>query len=313
MKKTKNRIIVIATVLLFVVGFGILAYPTISSKWNAYRDSLLIVEYENKIAGIDYTEYFEAARAYNQGLVGGLVPDVFAIREDVSDPEYEALLNVDGSSIMGYVHIPCIDIKLPIYHYASAEVLMAGAGHLPGSSLPVGGESCHSVITAHRGLPNAKMFTDLNLVREGDTFYVIVLGETFAYEVDFITTVYPYETSALAIEEGYDYVTLITCTPYAVNTHRLFVRGHRVEFDQEVFDQAEDKGKTVALRSFDWVQMVCIGLGILIPVLIASLIGGKKRKKRRKKRKAAKAKKKAEKKALRKAKKDAKKQGKKEE
>lgn len=289
-KSVKSIVISALTILLFVVGFAILAYPTVSSKWNEYRQSLLIAKLVDSVDTevVDYTPEFEAADEYNEGLVGGVVPDVFAVRESVSDPQYEALLRFNNTSIMGFIEIPSIEVRLPIYHYSSVESLEAGAGHLAGSSLPVGGESTHSVITAHRGLPNAKMFTDLNLLGPGDKFVITVFDRKFYYEVDQIKEVYPYETADLIITEGEDYVTLITCTPYAVNTRRLLVRGHRFEVPDEVdideiMAEEENKANDLWWRSFDWIQVVCIALGALVPTVVALLIRSKRKKKKKKK------------------------------
>ncbi len=290
-RSVKSKVIGILTILLFVVGFAILAYPTVSSKWNAYRESLLISKYEADMvaSGEDYTPFFEAAEDYNSRLVGGVVPDVFAVRDNVPDPEYEALLSKDGSPIMGYISIPSIEVKLSIYHYSTEQSLQAGAGHLAGSSLPVGGSSTHAVITAHRGLPNAKMFTDLNLLRIGDKFWITVFDRTIYYEVDQINEVYPYETEDLVITDSEDYCTLITCTPYAVNTMRLLVRGHRVEYTeeeiQEVIDNEKDKAKDLFIRSFDWIQVVCIALGAIVPTGVALIIRATKKKRKKKKKK----------------------------
>ena len=214
--------------LLFLVGLSILLYPMISNTWNKYRDSKLISKYSSSVFSNEKSEKIEsmwkAAEKYNEQIKQESVPDAFSIRDGKTDSTYESLLNLNGDGMMGYVEIPVIDVKVPIYHYTTEESLQKGAGHLFGSSLPVGGENTHCILSAHRGLPSAKLFTDLNLVEKGDVFYLHVLDRTLAYEVDQILTVLPEETESLAIKDGADYVTLITCTPYAVNTHRILVR-----------------------------------------------------------------------------------------
>lgn len=243
----KKRTTTIVIILIFLAGLSLLLYPFISNEWNTYRQKQLISSYESVITdkeqagAIDYKAEMEAAIAYNDGLVPSILPDSFAVAEAAEevDPEYMAALNIAGDGIMGVIEIPKIDISLPIYHTTTEEVLEKAAGHLEGSSLPVGGESTHAVITAHRGLPSAALFTDLDRLEEGDHFLLHVLDETLSYEVDQILTVEPDETDALAVEEGEDLVTLITCTPYGVNTHRLMVRGHRVPYvPEEVADES---------------------------------------------------------------------------
>lgn len=237
--KTRTRTILI--ILIFLAGLSLLLYPFVANEWNTYRQKQLISSYETVVsekeaAGeIDYEAEMEKAQAYNEALVPSILPDSFAIAEaaDEPDAEYMSALNIAGDGVMGTVEIPKIDITLPIFHTTEEEILEKAAGHLEGSSLPVGGESTHAVITAHRGLPSAALFTDLDRLEEGDHFLLHVLDETLCYEVDQILTVEPDDTSALEVEDGEDLVTLITCTPYGVNTHRLMVRGHRVPYVEE--------------------------------------------------------------------------------
>lgn len=236
-KRTRSILIVI----IFLAGLSLLLYPFVANGWNTYRQKQLISNYETVVADkeeaglIDYEAEMEKAKAYNDALVPSILPDSFAVAAaaDEPDAEYMAALNIADDGIMGIVEIPKIDISLPIYHTTSKEVLEKAAGHLEGSSLPIGGEDTHAVITAHRGLPSAALFTDLDRLKEGDHFLIHVLDETLCYEVDQILTVEPDETDALAVEEGEDLVTLVTCTPYGVNTHRLMVRGHRVPYVEE--------------------------------------------------------------------------------
>lgn len=278
--KRKNYIL---RIIIFLMGLVIFLYPTVSDKWNRYRASLLIAEYSEQVAVLepqDYTPYLEAAQAYNETLVESSVPDVFAIRDGIEDAEYESLLNLNGDGMMGYVEIPSIDVNLPIYHYTTAEVLEKGAGHIFGSSLPVGGESTHTVISAHRGLPQAKMFTDLNLLEEGDLFYFKVLGDALAYEIDMIQIVEPDEVRSLAITSGQDFATLVTCTPYAVNTQRLLIRGHRVEYVEHVYEEQQEMEKQPAADNVV-AEVLCVVLGILIAVIFVKIVSWRDARKHR--------------------------------
>ena len=233
MKKTVSRILIGA---IFLAGLSLLLYPFVANEWNTYRQQRLITGYDDTVAqleeegSVDYEAEWEKARAYNAELVPSVLPDSFAVAAASEEPdeEYMAALNLAGDGIMGKVEIPKIGITLPIYHTTEEEVLEKAAGHLEGSSLPSGGENTHAVISAHRGLPSASLFTDLDLLETGDHFLIHVLDETLCYEVDQILTVEPDETDALQVEEGEDLVTLLTCTPYGVNTQHLLVRGHRV-------------------------------------------------------------------------------------
>ena len=265
----KKRTTTIVIILIFLAGLSLLLYPFIANEWNTYRQKQLISSYESVVADreaageIDYEAERQAAVAYNDALVPSILPDSFAVAaaSDEPDPEYMAVLNIAGDGVMGIVEIPKIDISLPIYHTTTEEVLEKAAGHLEGSSLPVGGESTHAVITAHRGLPSAALFTDLDRLEEGDHFLLHVLDETLSYEVDQILTVEPDETDALAVEEGEDLVTLITCTPYGVNTHRLMVRGHRVPYvPEEVADESVPLSQ-MSLHT-NYLLWVVVGLAV---------------------------------------------------
>ena len=184
---------------------------------------------------------------------------------------------------MGYIEIPVIDVKIPIYHYTTDETLEKGAGHLFGSSLPVGGESTHAILSAHRGLPSAKLFTDLNLVEKGDVFYLHILDKTLAYEVDQIQTVLPEETDSLAITEGKDYVTLVTCTPYAVNTHRILVRGHRTTVKAAKEAQKTEKKATGVSNPTFPMLILCVVIGFAIAGVLVAVVNFVQNKKRRRK------------------------------
>ena len=271
--------------VFFLIGLGITFYPMLSSRWNAYRESRLVSEYQKHIdsdAGSErYREMIEKAQAYNRTLDVPSVPDAFSIRDGIQDKEYEALLNESGTGLIGTVEIPAININIPIYHYTTSDSLEKGAGHLLGSALPVGGESTHCVISAHRGLPNQKLFTDLNLMKSGDVFYFHVLDQTFAYKVDQILTIEPAEVESLSVVYGKDYATLVTCTPYAVNTHRLLVRGYRIPYSDEEYEEVVQNVEQRTDTNYMMMQAVCVVVGIAIAVVIYFITGwiGKRRKK----------------------------------
>lgn len=274
--KKKLNIIVIA--VLFLAGLSVLLYPFVANQWNSYRQSRLMSSYEEGVAEkdangeIDYEAEWEKARAYNDALMPMILPDSFAVAEASDrDEAYMNCLNINGDEIMGIVEIPKIDVELPIYHTTDEEVLQIGAGHLEGSSLPVGGESTHAVISAHRGLPSATLFTDLDQLVEGDHFLLHILDNTLCYEVDQITVVEPDQTESLSVVEGEDLVTLLTCTPYGVNTQRLLVRGHRVPYDAEtVADEASNSlfGNSLRTNYIFWVAVGLVLTGAFIGVLI---------------------------------------------
>lgn len=266
-KKTNSNLMII---FLFALGLAILLYPTISNAWNERLANRLIVNHEQTIAEIDLETISKVkadAIAYNNSLVGGKVPDAFAYEEANKPNElYESLLNITGDGYMCTVEIPVINVKLPVYHYTTEAVLEKGVGHLPGSSLPVGGMHTHSVLSAHRGLPSAKLFTDLDRVSEGDIFYIYVLNEVLAYEVDLIKVIEPTETEDLAIANNEDYVTLFTCTPYAVNSHRLLVRGHRIPYDQSQYEVETHKTGVVNTNLL-LIRIACVLIGIWLALL----------------------------------------------
>ncbi len=226
MKKHRATVILIA---VFFVGLSVLLYPTVSNYVNSFRQSRAIAAYEENLSALtkgDYTAYFRAARAYNEGLLGGGAAFHSGAPQDGT---YASLLRVTGDGEMGYVTIQKLGVQLPLYHGTAEANLAVGAGHLEGSSLPIGGVGTHAVITGHRGLPSAKLFTNLDKLDIGDTFTVTVLSQTLTYEVDKISIVLPDDVSLLKIDPDKDYVTLLTCTPYAINTHRLLVRGVRTD------------------------------------------------------------------------------------
>ena len=264
--------------LIFLAGLSLLLYPFVSNEWNTYRQSKLITSYEevvtkqNETNPIDYEGEHEKAQAYNEALLPYILPDSFAIAamQEEPDAEYMACLNLTGDGMMGYVEIPKINIKVPVYHTTSTEVLEKAAGHLEGSSLPIGGENSHAVISAHRGLPSAALFTDLDKLKEGDHFLICVLDEILCYEVDQILVVEPDVTDPLGVVDGKDLVTLLTCTPYGVNSHRLLVRGHRTEYVEEVVQKEEVPLAETSLHT-NYLMWVIVGLsvtGVFILVLV---------------------------------------------
>ena len=224
----RSRKVMLFLTIGFLIGICVLLYPSFSNYWNSKTQSRAIVDYEAVLQYIDpedYTAIFQAAHDYNDALY----QTEFPLGDYVKVPGYEEALKVEGTNIIGYVKIDKIGVELPVYHGTSEAVLARGVGHLEGSSLPVGGENTHSVMSAHRGLPSAKLFTDLDRLEMGDTFQVIVLDQIFTYQVDQIKIVTPKEYTDLMIVDGMDYCTLFTCTPYGINTHRLLVRGIRIE------------------------------------------------------------------------------------
>lgn len=235
-KKGKITIKDIIRLLVLLVAFAVLLYPTYSRYLNEKNGSKVVSEYDEKNVKLSHAEKEQMladARAYNQEMLGNIdLIDPFSQTEPEVDERYESLLNVEGSGMMGYVKIPKINVELPIYHGTSESVLQAGVGHFQGTSLPVGGDSTHTVLTGHRGLPDKTLFTNMDKMEVGDIFYIKVLDATLAYEVDQILTVLPEDTEALSIVPGQDYATLVTCTPFAINTHRLLVRGHRIPYEE---------------------------------------------------------------------------------
>lgn len=229
----KNRITGILLLVALLAGLSLLLYPFLADYWNSMHQSRAIATYRNAVTELDNNDYegmLEEAQAYNDALPGN--PDRFLPSEE-EHQQYENLLSISEDGIIGYVEIPSIHVSLPFYHGTDEDILQVAAGHIEGSSLPLGGEGTHCVISGHRGLPSARLFTDIDQLTEGDIFTLLVLDETLTYEVDQIRIVEPEDISLLEIEEGKDLCTLVTCTPYGVNSHRLLVRGHRVENREE--------------------------------------------------------------------------------
>ena len=259
----KKRLPSILVGLLFLVGLGIMIYPTVSNQWNTYRQNKLISNYEKIVDDMsdeDFSQEWQNAQAFNETISGNNVfADVFGEKpKDSENSEYNRVLNMNNDGIMGYISIPEINIKLAIYHGTSDDVLQTGVGHINGSKLPIGGESTHCVLAAHRGLPSAELFTDIDQLQTGDKFYLHILDKVLAYEVDQILPMVDKDDhqtlqNALSITEGQDYVSLFTCTPYGVNSHRLIVRGHRVEYNGE-----EDVKQSVGDRMLESITILVI-------------------------------------------------------
>lgn len=274
MKKNWSTILLI---VILIIGLSLLLYPTFSDWWNSFHQSRAIASYTEQVANMDdekYDEIWTDAWEYNQSLLEN--PNSFVLTDE-QVVRYEQLLDVAGSGIMGYIEIPAIDVMLPIYHGTDEAVLQIAVGHLEWTSLPVGGESSHCVVSGHRGLPSAQLFTDLDKMVEGDIFILHVLDEILTYEVDQIRIVEPSETDDLLIVEGEDLCTLVTCTPYGVNSHRMLVRGHRTENIEEA---------SVARVTADAIQIepMIVAPFVAAPMLLALLIGlmwPKKKKTRR--------------------------------
>lgn len=272
MKKISSNSILI---FVFLVGLSVLLYPSVSNYINSIHQSRAIMDYEEGLSDLtaeDYTEIFEKAEKYNEALRSLLYPLKYYDRID----GYEETLSVGGNPVMGYLTIDKIHVELPIYHGTSDSVLNAAVGHLEGTSLPIGGEGTHAVLSAHRGLPSAKLFSDLDKLEEGDTFTITVLDRVLTYEVDQIKIVEPSETEDLAITPGEDYCTLLTCTPYGVNTHRLLVRGTRTENPAEkpaVYVQTE------AYRIDSLILTPLVAAPMLLILLIILLVKYRKQEK----------------------------------
>lgn len=277
----RGKLFTILLGLLFLTGFGILIYPSVADQWNTFRQSKLISDYEEAVSQMSeetFEEVWAAARDYNQTFTrNSILGDVFGIdkAENIEETEYWKVLNATGDGVMGYLTVPKINIKLAIYHGTDEKVLQTGVGHLNGTKLPVGGEGNHTVLSAHRGLPSAKLFTDIDQLEKGDMFYLHILNEDMAYEVDRVIPMidkddYDALEEALQVEEGQDYVTLFTCTPYGVNSHRLLVRGHRVPYNGEL-DTAPTPAESM-VQSIQNYYMLYLLLGLGVTVLAILII-----------------------------------------
>lgn len=269
----KRKLSTMLLILVFFAGLSLLLYPSLSDYWNSFHASQAVATYSEEVRNLNADKYdrlIGEAREYNAALPGRYKA-FFLSESDRST--YNALLDVNGTGVMGYIEIPTIQISLPIYHGTEDEVLQIAVGHLDWSSLPVGGEGTHCVLSGHRGLPSAKLFTNLDKLVAGDKFVIRVLDEVMTYEVDQILIVEPNDLSALAIEKGKDLCTLVTCTPYGVNSHRLLVRGHRVENESEEIRVTSD-----AMEIDPLIVAPAVALPMLLALLFILLASGKKKK-----------------------------------
>lgn len=267
--KKKNKIIaIVIAVLFFFISLGLILYPVWSSWYLDQHEAGLELHYQEELeekGDDELTEAWNQAEEYNKAILPGAQSEDGAFSQEsqlAAAKNYGSMLNINGDSIMGFIEIPKIDVDLPIYHGTDEDTIERGAGHLVGSSLPIGGESTHSIITAHSGMASQRMFTDLEDLVEGDVFYIKVLGKTLAYQVDQIKVVLPHEIADLTIIEGEDYVTLITCTPYAVNTHRLLVRGTRIPYEEaeEIVEQTPEGPGTISTWERGYFKGIVKGL-----------------------------------------------------
>ena len=273
MKKKHISTIIIA--LIFLAGLGFLLYPTVSNLWNRAHQSRAIATYTKQVEKLDDSqnkEMLKAARKYNKSLLKK--SDHWKLSKK-DKKKYESLLDVSGTGIMGYIEVPKIDCSLPIYHGTDEGALQIAIGHLEGSSLPVGGKSTHCVLSGHRGLPSARLFTDLDQMEEGDVFVLNVLGRKLAYEVDQIKVVLPDEMSDLEIVQGKDLCTLVTCTPYGINTHRLLVRGHRTKYIEETVVRVQKEAE----KKETGIWLLAGGGAVFLIIIIIVVV--KRRRKRR--------------------------------
>lgn len=273
MKKKHISTIIIA--LIFLAGLGFLLYPTVSNLWNRAHQSRAIATYTKQVEKLDDSqnkEMLKAARKYNKSLLKK--SDHWKLSKK-GKKKYESLLDVSGTGIMGYIEVPKIDCSLPIYHGTDEGALQIAIGHLEGSSLPVGGKSTHCVLSGHRGLPSARLFTDLDQMEEGDIFVLNVLGRKLAYEVDQINVVLPDEMSDLEIVQGKDLCTLVTCTPYGINTHRLLVRGHRTKYIEETVVRVQKEAE----KKETGIWLLAGGGAVFLIIIIIVVV--KRRRKRR--------------------------------
>lgn len=267
----KKKTVITLTILLFLASLGLTLYPVISNYVNQKYASQIHTAYQEVIEQADVRQLAEAkaqALAYNQALVPGASEAYTQQGLEAAAKAYETLLNMAGSGIMGYVEIPKIQINLPIYHGTETDTLERGIGHLLGSSLPIGGESTHTILSGHSGMASQKMFTDLEQLAKGDVFYLRVLQETLAYQVSSIRTVLPHDTSLLSIEEGADLCTLITCTPYGVNSHRLLVTGSRIPYEEAETIQADTQDAETTESTWEEKYMEGILYGILAALVL---------------------------------------------
>ena len=279
----KQKLLFLAVSLLFLTGVGLVLYPVVSDWYIGRHQASVVASYDEEAARLSQEQIeIELARAhaYNESLLGNVVLtdpfDAEGLAEQ--NTEYDDLLNINGDSVMGSIDIPRVDIYLPIYHTTDAEVLAKGAGHLKNSSLPVGGTGTHAIISGHTALPSAELFNNLSDVEKGDVFYIHVLNETLAYEVDQIKVVLPDNIEDLLIDRNEDYVTLVTCTPYGINSHRLLVRGRRIPYEEaEAITPVQQVEEGFRYKSA-YVAAGIVAAAILLAVILSSIIKRRKQK-----------------------------------
>lgn len=275
----ENKLVIFLFIPMILLGLGLLLYPFISNRISVGHYQKVIQTYDKKVSEETRdanNKLLMDAREYNRSLSFGEVVDVFQNPEVKNSDRYLSILNINDNGMMGYISIPKIDVRIPIYHGTTSDVLQKGVGHLEGSSFPVGGESTHAILSAHRGLPSSKLFTDLDQLKKGDIFYIYILNQVLAYQVDQVLVTEPSETDALRIVDGKDYITLVTCTPYAINTHRLLVRGERIEYNEQV---EKDIEVDYALSTADIILYISLVIALLL-VVVAIICFIKSRKNR---------------------------------
>ena len=281
MERLKKNLPTILLTIVFFIGAGLIAYPTFSDWWNSFHQSRAVASYMDAVTSMDTSQYdaiLKEADKYNRALSR---TGVVWVMDEKQEEEYLKQLNVNETGIMGYIDIPKINITLPIYHGTDEAVLQIAIGHLMGTSLPVGGKGSHCVVSGHRGLPSARLFTDIDKLVEGDSFTMTVLNRTVTYEVDQVRIVEPTDLSDLQIEKGKDYCTLVTCTPYGINTHRLLVRGHRIENAQ---------GDALVIADAMQIEPIYIAPFVAAPILLLLVVAmlfttGQRSRERRRRRK----------------------------
>lgn len=281
--KRRKIITISLAVLFFLLALGLTIYPVFSSRYNEAHQSQIHTEYQEAVNALPDTAIPEAraaAQSYNEELWSSIVQYGSYSKDSVTSAmeEYAGLLDLTDTGTMGYVHIPKLAVSLPIYHGTEEETLDRGVGHLIGSSLPIGGSSTHAILTGHSGLASQKMFSDLDKLEVGDTFYLEVLNEFLAYEVDQINTVLPHDTTYLGLEEGKDFCTLVTCTPFGVNTHRLLIRGHRIAYTPEdeespTIEPAETSEPVDSTWEQEYEKGVYFAIGVVVVICLILFLG----------------------------------------
>lgn len=274
----KKHLSTVILVLVFLAGLGLVMYPTVSDLVNKAHQSVAIDDYEKKISNMtkdDFHKILEDARLYNHTITTNEFPRNESDLE--GNDEYKAAVNPSGNGMIGYLKIDSIKLRIPIYHTTKESVLQKAVGHIPTTSLPVGGKGTHAVLTGHRGLPSARLFTDLDKVRTGDIFYIYVLDDILAYKVDLIKTVLPAQVNDLQIVPGKDYVTLVTCTPYGINTHRLIVRGERVPYEEAV-EQQKTVEPVVGKLPQEQIAVLAVAPVLILLLIIILILKKKKRR-----------------------------------